>query len=452
MEWRSVTHMSKYILFITSISLGAAYLWKVLPYSFYEIVQNENCTNFISIDLKSTDSKLKKIIMVVIGVLSALKYSRPAIELQQNNLMKFSALFKEPVRPIIDRQDLGDYYAGIPDFFKSLSQTNKTLILFRSRLAFIAFPVRFVIDHLISKPLTIFFLMIYLLGILFFLGIIKLWSFFFGNGQLANEVTRDKKKTYFYDCVDYLNKKLPPWEFGFLLFKTLEGYQFRKAIAECGYSHPNCEFGIETALISTTHLQGIDFIDVGTEAIKENVILGDIQYKQIINCYIEDNPFPDQAFKDIYLIHVVDHIPDLPNSMKELSRITKQGGHVFFSGVSDLMGGYYLEQLIYQGNIYNNKNIEWYEHLISQYGFKIKYKSYMQCGIPYYFWRFTVFFHHRTEAWNLFSKLYHSYPIIKILYKWIVDYVLIKMFLTDEYFVNKYKHGLNYMIVMEKTS
>lgn len=430
--------------------MGSVYIWKVLPYSFYEIVKNDNSVNFYSINVKSTDSKFKKLTLTIFGFLSALKYKQPAIELPEATLMKFSAFFKEPSRPIIDRRVLGDYYVGIPDFFNSLNQNNKTLIRFRSRLFFILFPLRFLVDHLISKPLNLIFLMCYLLGISFFLGVIKLWSCLHGKGYLPDETIRDQKKAYFYSCVDYLNNKLPPWEFGFLLFKSLEGYQFRTAISECGYSHPNCEFGIETALISTTHLQGIDFIDVGTEAIKENVILGDIQYKQIINCYIEDNPFPDNAFKDIYMIHIVDHIPDLHKVIKELSRITSSGGRVFFSGLSDMLSGYYLEQLIYQGNIYNNKKIEWYEELVTKYGFKVKYKSYLQSGISYYFWRFTVFFHHRTEAWNNLSKMYHSSPLTRRLYKWFVDHALLDIFMADEYFVNKNKHGLNFMIVMEK--
>ena len=174
----------------------------------------------------------------------------------------------------------------------------------------------------------------------------------------------------------------------------MEGYQFRKAIKEFGFSHPNCEFGIENTVISTTHLHDVDFIDVGTEAIEENIILGDIKYNEIINCYIEGNPFPNAAFNDIYMIHVVDHIPELSKAIEELSRITNPGGHIFFSGLSDLLSGYYLEHLIYQGNIYNNKNLEWYEDLVSQYGFKVKYKSYMHSGISYYLWRFTVLFHH----------------------------------------------------------
>ncbi len=443
--------MSEYILFFISIFIGSFYVWKILPHSFYEIIQIKGHANFSSIKLNSTDSRFKKLVLIIFGFLSALKYDRPAIELQESQLQKFSSFFKEPDRPIIDRRDLGDYYTGIPDFFKSLNQPNKTAITFRSRLAFIVFPLRFVIDHLISKPLTIIFLTIYLLGVFSFLGIIQLWSLLFRQKYQLNQAI-DRKKAYFNECADYLNKKLPPWEFGFLLFKILEGAKFTEAIEKYGYSHPNCEFGIETALISTTHLQGVDYVDVGTEAIRQNIILGDIEYKQIINCYIEDNPFPEEAFKDIYLIHVVDHIPDLPKVIQELSRITKPGGHIFFSGLSDLMGGYYLEQLIYQGNIYNNKNIEWYENLVSKYGFKVKYKSYMQSGISYYFWRFTVFFHHRTEAWILFSKLYHDYPFIKILYKWIVDHVIVKIFNSDEFFVSQNKHGLNFMIVMQKNS
>ena len=441
-----------YILFFVILFVGSLYVWKILPHSFYEIVQIKGQVGFSGIELKSTDGRFRKLILILFGFLSALKYERPAIELQENQLKKFSEFFKEPVRPIIDRQTLGDYYAGIPEFFKSLNQPNKTLITFRSRSALIFFPIRFVIDHLISKPLTIFFLTIYLLGILCFLGIIKIWSFFIGRNIQADQGRADRKKAYFHECVNYLNKKAPPWEFGFLLFKTLEGFEFAESITKYGHSHPNCEFGIETALISTTHLQGVDFIDVGTEAITENVILGDIQYKQIINCYIEDNPFPDEAFKDIYLIHVVDHIPDLPKVIQELSRITKQGGRVFFSGLSALLQGYYLEQLIYQGNIYNNKNIEWYEELVSKYGFEIKYKSYMQSGIAYYFWRFTVFFHHRTEAWTLFSKLYHSYRFVRTFYQWIEDHVILEIFNSDEFFVKQNKHGLNFMIVMQKIS
>jgi len=444
--------MGEYIFFLISILILSVYVWKVLPFPFYGIAQNESSKNFVSIRLTPTDSKLKKVGLTILGFLSSLQYDRPAIEMQESHLVRFTHLFKEPVRPLIDRETLGDYYIGIPDFFKSLNQKNKTLIIFRSRLALITFPVRFLIDHLISKPLTLFFLIIYFFGICFFWGTMKLRSILQKPGVVIDEAVHDEKKAYFYECVDYLNEKLPPWEFGFLIFKALEGYQFRKAITEFGFAHPNCEFGIENTVISTTHLQGVDFVDVGTEAIETNVLLGDIKYNQVINCYIEGNPFQNAAFKDIYMIHVVDHIPDLSKAIEELSRITSPGGHVFFSGLSDLLSGYYLEQLIYQGNIYNNKNIEWYEDLVTQYGFKVKYKSYMHSGISYYLWRFTVFFHHRTEVWNVFSKFYHSYACVKRLYKWIVDSLLLEVFMADEYFVNKNKHGLNFMIVMQKSS
>ena len=148
--------MNEYIFFILSIFLLIVYIWKVLPFPFYDIVQNENCKNFVSIGLKATDNKLKKIILTASCFLFALQYDRPAIELQENHLMRFTQLFKEPVRSFIDRKSLGDYYIGIPDFFKSLNQKNKTLIVFHSRLALIVFPVRFVYDHLICKPLTYF--------------------------------------------------------------------------------------------------------------------------------------------------------------------------------------------------------------------------------------------------------------------------------------------------------
>ena len=443
--------MSEY-LFLICIFLLFIYVWKVLSLPFYDIAQKESCKAFIRVRSNPTDTRLKKVILTVSGFLSSLRYDRPAIELQERHLVMFARFFKETVRPLVDRKKQGDYYTGIPDFFNSLNQKNKTLIVFRSRLALITFPVRFVIDHLISNPLSYFLLLIYLLGISFFLVIIRLWSFLMKHDGCMDKATCAAKKAYFYECVDYLNEKLPPWEFGFLIFKTLEGYQFRKAIAEFGFQHPNCEFGIENTVISTTHLHGVDFVDVGTEAIVENVLLGDIKYNQVVNCYIEGNPFPNAAFKDVYMIHVVDHIPDLSKAFEELSRITSPGGHVFFSGVSGLLSGHYLEQLIYQGNLYNNNDLEWYESLIVQHGFKVKYMSYMHSGVSYHFWKFTVFFHHRTSTWSLFSKLYHSYPYVKKFYNWIVDALLLKVFVLDEYFVNKNKHGLNFMIVMQKNT
>lgn len=438
-----------YLFSILLLGIFGWYVWWILPQPYYRLEQRNSISLGVVAINGRQKSRLLKLGEILVGLLLSLKLRHPAIEFPERYIPLLLRYLHDPTRPIICRKELGDYYVGIPKYFASLGEPNKTVMVFRSRLDLLAFPFRFVLDHLISPPLIYLSLAAYVLGVVGFAIIVRLPSFRLDRVSSADTDAQNKSK-YFRECVDYLNLKQAPWEFGYLIFKALEGFQFRKTVAEFGYKHPICEFGIEDGVISANHLKGIDYIDVGCEAIKGAPMRGEIEYRSIVNCYIEENPFQVSAFNDIYLIHVVDHIPNLSNAFSELFRLTRPGGKVSFSGLSGLLSGYYLESAIYEGNIYNNRNLDWYRSLAEQHGFDVVYAAYCQGGVAFQLWRFTVFFHHRTEAWNIFSSWFARSLAIRRFYGFIVNSLLLRLFLLDEQFVSDKKMGLNFMMVLKR--
>ena len=434
------------LIAITLLAGFLYYAWVVLPTPFFRLESPERRQPGVRVVAKAGRSKAARLLRAAWGFLRCAIQQNPSIELPEPELAKFVWLFREPLRPIVDRRALGDYYVDIPLYFESLRRTGKTVVVFPSRFALATFPVRFVVDHALSLILNHLLLAIYLSGVTVFAAYIRLT----GPDSRRNGNAQADERVWFKRFVSYLNGKGSVWEFGFLLFKALEGFQFSTAIRKYGFAHPNCEFGVETGLISTTHLGDVDFIDVGCEAIEDTPFLGDIVIKRKEHCYLESNPFPDASFRNIYLVHVVDHIPDLARAFQELNRITMRDGYVFFSGLTHLMAGAYLERFVYQGTLHNNRPLSWFESLARASGFEVLYQSYLQSGLAFRFWRFTAFFHHRTQAWIRFTRLYKASPAVRRFYEWAVRTLLLELFVADRRVVAKRGEGVNFMMVIRK--
>lgn len=418
-------------------------------YPLYWIKHVSKVNEYVAIRESAGGGWLSNRIRLVSTLLLSLRLRQPTVVLPRNYIDRFVRLFPVPELPIQDKRHAD--YTVFPQMFREAEAAwTSPAISFTSRFALLILPIRFVLDHLLS------FILLRLLTAFYLFGIVLLWIstplYLRVRGMnpktLAASNSFNEKKQWLHDYENYFDLKWQPIEFGFFLFKTIEGFQFRRSTKQFGFQHPNCEFGIEDGIISTLHLKGLDKVDQGCEVFPYP-ISGDLAYSRIENCFAENNPFPDRSFADIYLIHVVDHIPDLKPAFRELARITKPGGKVFFSGLSDTYRGYFLEQFVYQKTLVNNKSLEWYADLAKQYGFEIVYKSYCHAGLALTVWKFATFFHFRTGVWKLFATWYKRSAFVRYFYR-SVRHTFAQLCLADEELVRRDKRGLNFMIVMQR--
>ncbi len=116
----------------------------------------------------------------------------------------------------------------------------------------------------------------------------------------------------------------------FAYFKAEEGRCFRENLSTlCA---PSLEIGYEDGRLSSYHTNGHVF-DLGLEY--DTALAGKVplfpNYRQIVTGSIVQMPFPDASISSIVAIHVLDHVPDLDSSLKEIARVLKINGHCMFS-------------------------------------------------------------------------------------------------------------------------
>lgn len=241
----------------------------------------------------------------------------------------------------------------------------------------------------------------------------------------------------------------PKVDLGYFLFKSLEGHQFRKALELFPPMRPSCEFGVDEGSISALHLKALPFIDVGCEVVRDKPVQLSHRFGKLLNCAIEDFPYPPETFSSVFLIHIVDHIPHLESVFKRLHQIVKRGGRVYFSGCSIELSDAYANKFC-QGLIHNAHSREWYEQLCAKTGFKVLYHSYMQTGLAARIWKTYYPFVIRTNGFREFlirrwmRKWSHRYM------RFFIPRLSRPLFLLDEALCEKRKKGLNFMMVMEK--
>jgi len=99
---------------------------------------------------------------------------------------------------------------------------------------------------------------------------------------------------------------------------------------------PSLEIGICRGDVSNAHFKGKHF-DVGSEYLGFLVQDAFSKYKLWSRVQTEsllDLQHNDESMNTICLVHTIDHVEDLETSLKELSRVLRPGGRVFFSGYS----------------------------------------------------------------------------------------------------------------------
>ena len=363
-----------------------------------------------------------------------------------------------------------DTYTGFRDYLSSLQVSfslkgyclekqqisdEYIIIEFRNRFAFFLFSNKVIFDYLLKVIVNCVIFFYYHILVLTFYLMSQIVALFYLK-HLSCERKNREKNTIFQEYFDLWfpaegnSVTWPYTDIGYFLFKLLEGYQFRKAVRTFRPSHMSCEFGIHDGVISSVHLKGIDFIDYGCEVIKHVFPFEQKRYKNFRNCKIENNTFKDDYFSSIFLIHIVDHIPELRQAFKQLNRITKPGGTIFLSGLTDDFSGYYLEKVCAQGEVYNNDSLEWYEQLCSETGFQIIYQAYMHSGLSSIIWKMIYPLIVRFYIVEPLSNCYTRFKLYRKLYRFLAHQTCSKLFLIDEAIVQRTGKGLNFFAVAAK--
>ena len=263
------------------------------------------------------------------------------------------------------------------------------------------------------------------------------------------EIDLLKKKVFTEYREELLKNEAWPWETGYIILKSLEGWHFRSAIQHYAPEHKNCEFGIDTGIISSLHLADIDFIDEGCEAAENVHLFSRHRYANINRCLIEDAPFSPNQFNNIYLIHVVDHIPQLEPALLKLNQLLRNGGKIYFSGLTHKFSGYYLTEFCAAGQIYNNEPLEWFHEIFDQYGFEVLHSTYFMSGVNETFFRFSYPFPNRTQTYNVFRNLHLRSRLFRFIYNLSIKNLTSALIQDDSYCASS-KSGLNFMMVVEK--
>jgi SAM-dependent methyltransferase len=161
-----------------------------------------------------------------------------------------------------------------------------------------------------------------------------------GVGTTYSFLNRLRHQNQPYDTIDpdflkYSTSEWPSSNITANILKSQEGYLFQQIAGKL--NGVKLEIGFFDGVISALHLPDTVF-DYGTEyyspALKKNRVLD--RWRTRYQCSIDCMPaINDLTIDDIVMIHVFDHLPDPHSAFQELSRIHKEGGTIYFSGMSD---------------------------------------------------------------------------------------------------------------------
>ena len=140
----------------------------------------------------------------------------------------------------------------------------------------------------------------------------------------------------------------------FSFIRPQEAYLFRKYKK---FIHaPILDFGCGDGFFAQTTF-GKNYIDVGvdihsnrrTQEARQNNI-----YKKLVLYNGSKLPFPDSSFQTVISNCVFEHIPDLPNTLKEIRRVLKPGGYILSSVMTKKW-----EDFLFGKKIVGNVYVEW---------------------------------------------------------------------------------------------
>ena len=438
-------------IFVSLLVLAVTSTWFVffkrkLPFT---ISNEEPKSKFVGYNIPEGTSRPILFLRLSIATLKSLKFPNPAIEMKSDHILTFERIFRidNSNRAFIVWDDQG-YYAN-----QSIrEQTSKAKIIFASRAALVSLPFVALLERLSHLIMNLCLFCAYIGGLAWFLTRARITALVHKK-EIKSCPDFEQKKSSYFEYVEGLLYTDMPWpaETCYVVLKALEGFHFRKCLELFPPERPNCEFGIDTGIVSDFHLKAMTSVDVGCEVL-EQVHCFSKKYKKIErgeNCYIENNTFANNSFNNIYLIHIVDHIPEIDKAFEQLQRILKPGGKVYFSGLSHDFGGRYLEDFCAGGNVHNNQPLSWYKKLAERHDFEVAYASYFQSQINSQIFKYLYPFANRTQAWPFIRAIYRRSKKFRKFYE-ILMKSLLPLIILDERFVRDTGVGLNFMMVIEK--
>jgi len=228
--------------------------------------------------------------------------------------------------------------------------------------------------------------------------------------------------------IDYFIKKyLENRPFFYAFIRPQEAILFQKNLHLI--KKPVLDFGCGDGFFAKLVIE--DAVDIGldlymsrsNEAKKQKI------YKRIVNYDGKKIPFPDNCFSTVISNCVLEHIPNLKQSLREIHRVLKPNGYFLATVMTNKWKDYLLGKKIL-GNIYVNwmDEIQQHYHLLNEKEWNIKFtqngfKIIDRVGyLPRYSVRYNELLHYLSlpslisyrllGKWVLYKNVFASSPVI----------------------------------------
>lgn len=430
------------LITVGTVLLVAIYAYAILPFPYF--------TPHMGAGPVKDESNKR---LTLLTLLKALRHPRPRWEMDHAEISRMMSLFREPERPYVSWRNSSGYYdlqAGSQD------SATQSCLVFRSRLFLVLLWPRLMLDRPLSwflnrLNLAAFCLVIALTYILMRLSALR-------NKQRIKNISEPLKYRLSAHFTQHLEAFVPAEgrgelsifaEPGYFFFKLAEGRLFRQALSCFPPKGPSLDIGPDDGVISLLHLAPVLFIDYGLNT-SDYAFSGAARskYGAIKKGFIEDDIFPNGSFSSIFMIHVVDHIPDLEGALKHLASLLKPGGRLYFSGLSHDFNGWWLERICAAGAVWNNRPITWYRDLCARQGLETLHASYCQAVPGNMVWKATYAFAMKTAAWRQLARWLGATSSRRRKWASFLTSMWMTAFLLDEELA--VDRGLNFMMVVQK--
>lgn len=426
---------------ILSILLVAVYVHAVLPLPFYRIRRGPPV-------MECPQPLWRRLV-------AALAATHPRLELTVPEFRRLNRLCPEPNRPLVSWRGSRGYYDQNE---ADTADDAMPAALFRSRLSLLLLPLRVPLDHALTPLVNVVTVTAYLLALAVGWTMLR-WTAWRHRAQLAAQPP-EQAQAFAAHLHEHLEVLVPEAgtgplpvlaEPGYFMFKLAEGRAFREAVSRFGGHHPNCEIGPDDGSISALHLAAIDRLDHGLNTNPCPLAANAKPYGDMRLGFIEDMPFPAASLAEIYLIHVVDHIPDLDAAMAALAAMLQPGGRLIFSGLSHDFSGWWLEQACAAGCVWNNWPLERYAQLCQTHGLEMEWGRYCQPFPASLVWKATYGFAMKTRAWAILGGWLGAKAGRRRLARRLLRRYWLDVYRLEDHLLAPTGTGLNFIIVARRS-
>jgi len=218
------------------------------------------------------------------------------------------------------------------------------------------------------------------------------------------------------DLIDRLKNSYWRYSLSALIFKLEEGYFFNSL----NFGYPSMEIGVNDGHTSKIFFKGKKITvasdpDISMKIKKDKEVMEIFDEIAKIDA-MKEYPFEDEYFKDIIMVHIVDHIKDIDSVFTQINRVMQKGGNFYFSGYSDEQKGKGLikneKANEYSKGGYNTYNHNEWKEILNKHGFKMINYNYLLCGFMGKFYEKTIFLYHANRR---VLKFFERIPLLN---KW----------------------------------